>query len=60
LAVPSNFASGDKKYDEGLRDLSASLLNPKLQMEIESETTLKATRIIRAAQGILIKTKEMR
>jgi hypothetical protein len=27
LAVPSNFASREKKYEEGLHDLSASLLN---------------------------------
>ncbi|MGH9401402.1 MAG: hypothetical protein ACRD2P_04760 [Terriglobia bacterium] len=32
FADPANFISRDKKYEEGLHDLSASLLNPRLSI----------------------------
>lgn len=32
FANPANFATREKKYDEGLHDLSASLLNPELSI----------------------------
>ena len=32
FANPANFVSREKKYDEGLHDLSASLLNPGLSI----------------------------
>jgi hypothetical protein len=38
FAVPSNFATREKKYEEGLHDLSASLLNHNTQIFVFDQT----------------------